>query len=145
MAEPTTRLRYPCPLRTCDWAYEVGEPGPDGLTVHPGTDEVEAAIINHGHGHTAAQWIDEITALTQQITAPPVIQWCTLCVVEHKQAQLAGKEPEPVHPGVVLATTTSANGFNVVLLCEIRHPLNVAPPKLLVATAGAVPNGRLRG
>jgi hypothetical protein len=139
-------LRYPCPLRTCDWAYEVNnEPGSDGTRPHPGVDEVEAAIINHGHGHTAAQWIDEITALTQQISRPAPIQWCTHCVVEHKQAQLAGTDPVPVLPGVVLATTMTPNGPNISLFCEVRHFLNVGPPKLLLAPAGAIPNGGLRG
>lgn len=68
---------------------------------------------------------------------------CTLCVVDLKQARAAG-QPEPeVLPGVVMAGLVLGGIPTSVMLCEVRHGLNVGtppPPSLLVAPADAVPD-----
>jgi len=144
MTDASTPLPYPCPLTACDWIYEAGEPQPDGSRRHPGMSEVDQAIREHAAEHTTDEWVDCVANLRGQLAVaaqPAPIQWCTHCVVEHKQAQLAGNDPAPVLPGVVLATTMTPSGPNISLFCEVRHFLNVGPPKLLLAPAGAIPNG----
>lgn len=61
----------------------------------------------------------------------PWVPMCTPCLMEAKQAQLRGVDAPEIHGAVVLA-----NGMG---LCEIRHQIQVEPPKLLVAQPGQVP------
>lgn len=71
--------------------------------------------------------------------APQQVIWCTFCFIEGKQSALAGKEPLPMLPGIVMATVSNGGAPSTVLLCEQRHPLGVAPPSLLIAQPGQVP------
>jgi len=58
---------------------------------------------------------------------------CTGCIIDGKQAAMLGKDiPEPL-PGTVM--------INGMLLCDIRHTLNVGAPQLLVAQPGQMPGG----
>lgn len=58
---------------------------------------------------------------------------CTGCVIDAKQAAMLGKDaPEPL-PGTVMV--------NGMLLCDVRHTLNVGSPQLLIAQPGQVPGG----
>lgn len=58
---------------------------------------------------------------------------CTGCVIDAKQAIMLGKPvPEPL-PGAVMV--------NGMLLCDVRHTLNVGAPSLLVAQPGQIPGG----
>lgn len=68
---------------------------------------------------------------------------CTLCVIDLKQAR-THDQPEPeVLPGVVMVPLALGGVPGSVMLCEVRHGLNVGmlpPPSLLVAPADAVPD-----
>lgn len=72
--------------------------------------------------------------------APPVVVQpdiqalpCTGCVIDAKQAAMLGKDiPEPL-PGTVM--------INGMLLCDVRHTLNIGTPQLLVAQPGQIPGG----
>ena len=69
-------------------------------------------------------------------TAPvpqPWVPMCTPCLVEAKQAQQRGVEVPEVHGAAVIA-----NGLG---MCEVRHQIQVEPPKLLLAQPGQMPNG----
>jgi hypothetical protein len=71
---------------------------------------------------------------------------CTLCVIELKQARNARRPDPEVHPGVVMAGVVINGVPSTMMLCEVRHPLNVGappPPSLLIAPADALPSGRL--
>jgi hypothetical protein len=58
---------------------------------------------------------------------------CTGCVIDAKQAAMVGKLiPEPL-PGALM--------INGMLLCDIRHTLNVGAPSLLIAQPGQMPAG----
>lgn len=58
---------------------------------------------------------------------------CTGCVVDAKQAVARGVDvPEPL-PGAVM--------INGMLLCDVRHTLNVGAPQLLIAQPGQMPGG----
>lgn len=63
---------------------------------------------------------------------------CTGCVVDVKQGLALGRDrselPDPL-PGTVMV--------NGMLLCDVRHQLNVGtpPPSLLIAGADALPIG----
>lgn len=61
---------------------------------------------------------------------------CTGCVLDAKRAVLAGTKaadiPEPL-PGVVMVQG--------MLLCEVRHTVDVQPPSLLIAQPGQMPGG----
>jgi len=58
---------------------------------------------------------------------------CTGCIIDGKQAAMLGKDiPEPL-PGTVM--------INGMLLCDVRHTLNVGAPQLLVAQPGQIPGG----
>ncbi len=63
---------------------------------------------------------------------------CTPCVIDAKQAAALGRDiPEPLQGAIM------AQGM---LLCDIRHTINVGtppPPSLLIAPANAIPNGGL--
>lgn len=87
--------------------------------------------------------VDRLAAAFATI-APSAL--CTLCVVELKQARGAGQPDPEVHPGVVMAGVV-VNGIpSTMMLCEVRHPLNVGappPPSLLIAPADALPIGGL--
>ena len=74
-------------------------------------------------------------APTPTPTPPPPTLVCTLCLIEAKQAAVAGQLPAPVESGVVMAQG--------MLLCEIRHTINVGTPSLLIAQPGQMPNGML--
>lgn len=67
---------------------------------------------------------------------------CTLCVVDLKQARAARQPELEVLPGVVMAGLLLGGVPTSVMLCEVRHGLNVGtpPPSLLVAPADAVPD-----
>lgn len=69
------------------------------------------------------------------VMARPAVQAlpCTGCVIDAKQAAMLGKDaPEPL-PGTVMV--------NGMLLCDVRHTLNVGSPQLLIAQPGQVPGG----
>lgn len=70
--------------------------------------------------------------------ASPAALLCTGCVIDVKQGLALGRDrselPDPL-PGTVMV--------NGMLLCDVRHQLNVGapPPSLLIAGADALPNG----
>lgn len=140
----TMTNRYLCPVTGCGWYHEVGDPRLDDPAADAAAT-IELAIREHCDGHSTEEWLREVSQLRAQLAQQPPVQWCTHCIVEHKQAEAAGREIPLLFPGVVLATTSGPNGPTVALFCEVRHHLNVAPPKLLIAPAGAVPNGRPLG
>ena len=61
----------------------------------------------------------------------PWVPMCTPCLLEAKQAQMRGVDVPEVHGVAVIA-----NGMG---LCEVRHQIQVEPPKLLLAQPGQVP------
>ena len=63
----------------------------------------------------------------------PWVPMCTPCLLEAKQAQQRGTEVPEIHGVAVIA-----NGMG---LCEVRHQIQVEPPKLLLAQPGQMPNG----
>lgn len=74
-------------------------------------------------------------AAVPPIVVQPDIQAlpCTGCVIDAKQAAQLGKPiPEPL-PGTVMV--------NGMLLCDVRHTLNVGSPQLVIAQPGQVPGG----
>ncbi len=144
MTDSPTTSRYLCPVSDCGWYHEVGDPRLDDPDTIPAA-AIELAIREHCDTHTTEEWLRELAQLRAQLAQQPPVQWCTHCVVEHKQAQAAGRELPPLHPGVVLATTVGPNGPSIALFCEVRHHLQIGPPKLLVAPAGAIPNGGILG
>lgn len=77
--------------------------------------------------HAAAEAVPAMLALP-----------CTLCVVEAKQAaaRKADEVPEPL-PGAVM--------LNGMLLCDVRHAINVGAPSLLIAQPGQMPGGAFGG
>lgn len=81
----------------------------------------------------------EARPMTHAAPAPIVVQPdlqalpCTGCVIDAKQAVMLGKPiPEPL-PGTVMV--------NGMLLCDVRHTLNVGAPQLLIAQPGQIPGG----
>lgn len=58
---------------------------------------------------------------------------CTGCVIDAKQAAMLGRELVEPLPGTVM--------INGMLLCDVRHTLNVGTPQLLVAQPGQIPGG----
>ncbi|QOR55783.1 MAG: hypothetical protein YHS30scaffold324_15 [Catenulispora phage 69_17] len=67
---------------------------------------------------------------------PAATLLCTGCVIDAKQAVLLGKKPDEIPeplPGVVMVQG--------MLLCEIRHTINVGAPSLLIPQPGQVPGG----
>jgi hypothetical protein len=75
------------------------------------------------------------TIATPDVEAVPVMMAlpCTGCVIDAKQAVARGTDvPEPL-PGAVM--------INGMLLCDIRHTVNVSAPSLLIAQPGQMPNG----
>lgn len=58
---------------------------------------------------------------------------CTGCVIDAKRAAMAGNPiPQPL-PGTVM--------IQGMLLCDVRHTVDVQPPSLLIAQPGQMPGG----
>lgn len=71
----------------------------------------------------------ERTLVQPDIQALP----CTGCVIDAKKAAMAGATiPEPL-PGTVM--------IQGMLLCDVRHTVDVQPPSLLIAQPGQIPGG----
>lgn len=73
----------------------------------------------------------------EQPAQPPTPLPCTPCVLDAKRAAALGAP--------ILAPLAGAVMFQGMLLCDIRHTINVGapPPSLLIAGADALPNGGL--
>lgn len=94
----------------------------------PAADDSVRAKLSEG-GIRPPDTAFERTLVQPDIQALP----CTGCVIDAKQAAMLGKPiPEP------LAGTVMVNGM---LLCDIRHTLNVGSPQLLIAQPGQMPGG----
>lgn len=144
--------RFECSIRGCTWTHEQPGLAPDTISALGGVPEalhrlaeqnaaVETAVREHFASHTVEEWAREVASLREQLAAAladveqagapaaqPWIPMCTPCLMEAKQAQLRGL-PAPEVNGVAVF----ANGVGI---CEIRHGIQVEPPKLLVAQPG---------
>lgn len=95
-------------------------PGADPVPDEP-NDRVRAA---------ARQLPDHVADATRYaLQALP----CTGCVIDAKQAAMLGQDIVEPLPGTVMV--------NGMLLCDIRHTLNVGTPQLLIAQPGQIPGG----
>lgn len=155
--KPWSTSRYECPVSRCDWTYDA----PNGyapmfrdlatgsLKTH--SSDINGIIREHCETHSAEDWVrelenmkgrlEEMAALAERTGADAVPAMlalpCTGCVIDAKQAVARGAEvPEPL-PGSVL--------INGMLICDVRHTLNVGTPQLLIAQPGQMPTGGLVG
>jgi hypothetical protein len=92
---------------------------------------------------TSKRYDSYMSSTAPEPPAPPATQLtlpCTGCVIDVKQGLALGRDraelPDPL-PGTVMV--------NGMLLCDVRHQLNVGapPPALLIAGADALPNRML--
>lgn len=160
MNMPTTR--YECTISTCDWKHDQPGLGPEDIretgSFAEGTYRLSAQVTDteviiraHFETHTVEEWAREVASLREQLAedgdaaaelapAPaskPWVPMCTLCLTEAKEAQLRGITPPEVNGVAVFA--------NGVGICEIRHGIQVGPPKLLVAQPGQVSSNGFGG
>lgn len=104
---------------------KLSAPAPEARPAN--ADSVRAKLSEGGFREPDTAF--ERTLVQPDIQALP----CTGCVIDAKQAAMLGKDIVEPLPGTVM--------INGMLLCDVRHTLNVGAPQLLVAQPGQIPGG----